>query len=393
MKMIDKSRARAWKVEREPTDTQLWRIRKVFRFALIYGPLRTFFKVVARLRQGPSLPGSRRTQDIGVIGCGQFAFSTIGYFIWSKYGKRFKCCFDSDADAQASFAQFFGCSGKCEGAAELLSDPSIDLVYIASNHATHTDYAVDALNAGKTAYIEKPVSVSRQQLRRLALAVRTASAAGTRTYAGYNRPFSGAVRLLRRYCNGQKGPLTLSCFVTGHEIAANHWYRKPEEGTRVCGNVGHWIDLAVHMLSWRSLPDRWQVLVASADAAAPDDNLSISMTSEHGDLISLVLTSRSEPFEGINETLNLQWGEVMGRIDDFRAMRVWVGSRRHEHRFWPKDVGHRRAILQPFNQTEREWKEVEQSSLLMLAIADMILTGDRERSFSFADERASCGLP
>ena len=37
-------------------------------------------------------------------------------------------------------------------------------------------------------------------------------------------------------------------------------------GLRVCGNVGHWVDLAGHLLSWGELPDRWTVTMSYGDA-------------------------------------------------------------------------------------------------------------------------------
>jgi len=187
--------------------------------------------------------------------------------------------------------------------------------------------------------------------------------------------------------------LTLSCFISGHRLAATHWYRHPDEGTRICGNVGHWLDLAVHLLCWGALPDRWQVMLAWSNAGARDDDMSISLTSERGDLINIVLTARTEPFEGINETINFQWGDVIAKIDDFRRMELWHGALRKVFKTWPKDVGHRRAILQPFTPAQRDWHEVELSSLLMLHIARMVREAQPNADFSFSEAWESLGLP
>ena len=50
---------------------------------------------------------------------------------------------------------------------EIINDPDIDLVFIASNHASHALYAIKALDAGKDVHIEKPHVVSIEQLRDL----------------------------------------------------------------------------------------------------------------------------------------------------------------------------------------------------------------------------------
>ena len=47
---------------------------------------------------------------------------------------------------------------------ELLSDPSIDIVYIASRHIDHYRHSLDAINHGKAVLCEKPAAMNRKQL-------------------------------------------------------------------------------------------------------------------------------------------------------------------------------------------------------------------------------------
>lgn len=359
---------------------------KAFRFAGIYGWRRTIFKVAGRLRTGHPWWFGRlwRTgaQDVGLIGCGQFGLASIGYTLLTRRGRCIASCFDTDRQAAHSLAQALAVPKVAETAVELISDPGVNVVYIASTHSSHTDYALAAMAAGKIVYVEKPVSVTLQQLASLAAKRREDS---IQLFAGYNRPFSGAVRDLRPWCVDAKGPLTFSCFVSGHQLQLEHWYRDPKEGTRICGNIGHWLDLAVHLLSWKSLPDSWRIFVAWSDPKARDDDLAITLTSERGDLISIVLTARTEPFEGINETINLQWGDTIAKIDDFRCMTVWKKEKLRNYRYRPKDAGHASAIMQPFSDMVRNFEEVEISTLLMLEIADMVIKRDRDREFSFSN--------
>ena len=173
-----------------------------------------------------------------------------------------------------------------------------------------------------------------------------------------------------------------------YRIPNEHWYRNPKEGTRICGNLRHWRDLAVHILSWKDLPEKWRISIAYSSKVDLDDNISISMTSARGDLLTFVLTSRSEPFEGINETINFQQGAIIAKIDDFCSMTVWDRDRVWRYRYWPKDVGHLQALVQPFTEPTRDWNEVELSTLLMLTIKDMVLARLSERDFSFQTEGA-----
>jgi predicted dehydrogenase len=366
------------------TATQRGGWRKLLRFVSIYGPGRTLYKAAGRLRIAlPTLRLSRVEPDIGLIGCGQFAFATIGYFLQRRFGRRMLACYDPDASARDSLARALGVRHAAPSAEALLATPDLRTVYIASNHASHAGYAAQALALGLDTYVEKPIAVTHQQLVAL---LATARASNARLWAGYNRPFAGAVRELRRQlCIDPAGGFSVHCFVAGHVLGLDHWYRHPDEGTRICGNVGHWLDLFVHLLAWRGLPAVFDISLAWAHPSERDDNVVVSITSERDDLLSIMLTSRTEPFEGIHESIAVQHGNTMARIDDFRALTVWQGERLIRRRYWPKDVGHAAALMQPFDaEPARAWREVEASTLLMLRIAEMVRDGERQTTFPLA---------
>lgn len=368
--------------------------KKLFRFVAIYGWQRTLFKAIGRVRSGHAWwLGRWKPADsvsVGLIGCGQFALATIGFVLLTRKGRCIRACFDLDGKASQSLANALSVPVVASTAAEVLEDPDVDIVYIASNHASHTPYALAALDAGKTVYVEKPISVNWDQFQTLFARRRSRKC---RLFSGYNRPFSRAIRDLFRWRSAMSGPLTLACFVSGHQLAADHWYRRAEEGTRVCGNIGHWLDLAVHLLSWDQLPDRWSIAVSWSNPNNRDDDVGITLASSRGDLISIVLTARSEPFEGINETINLQWGEIIAKIDDFRHMTIWHREMVRAYKYRPKDVGHVGAILQPFNDAMRDFSEVEKSTMLMLEITDMVRMAETTRGFSFLERSRDLGIP
>ncbi|MFN6925952.1 MAG: Gfo/Idh/MocA family protein [Tabrizicola sp.] len=359
-------------------------LRKFWRFMCIYGVQRAVFKALGRLRRPVRLAWWRASRrDIAIIGCGQFAFSTIGYFLYKRFGARIFACFDPNATAAATFAATYGVPVVAGSVEVILSNPDIGFVYIASNHASHTDYAIRALEAGKVVYVEKPVSVSLQQFERLQGAVRQNHG---RIFVGYNRPFSAAIEHVKQAVGKPSGGLTLACYVSGHVIGPDHWYRDDGEGTRICGNAGHWIDLFVYLLSWRGIPESFEIQLLHASSEEPDDNFCLAVRSSEGDLFSLVLSSRTEPFEGINETVNIQWDSTIAKIDDFRKLTLWQEDRLHTKRFWPKDVGHRRAVLQPFSEdAHRDWRVVEISTILMLRIAEMTKRTERSATFSVSE--------
>lgn len=366
-----------------PTSRKL-RWLKLFRYARTYGWKRALVKALGRTRSQVQLNAISRKNTalrIGIIGCGQFAYSTICYFLREELNPVFTGVFDSNPDHARSLAQQYGAEFVYDDVERLMNDVATEVVYIASDHASHAHYAVRALRAGKKVYVEKPVATSTEDLALLKEAVREYPG---RIVAGYNRPYAPAVRELRRLIASGREPFTLQCFVHMHVLPADHWYRDPKQGTRICGNMGHWIDLATHLLYARAeLPSRIDISLNWADDAERDDNLSVVLATDLHDLVTLTMTARHEPFEGIRERIFFQDARQEVTIDDFRKMTVTTGSKTRRYSYRPKDPGHRKAVLQPFLLPVelRNWEEVMQSTRLMLDIAALVRSGQRAGRF------------
>lgn len=355
-------------------------IKKISRYIQLYGIERTFIKVASRSKKSVfkylilSFFKPKKKASVSLIGCGQFGFSTISFFLLKNRGKRFLDCYDLNPSRSRFTGKFFGYNVKSD-LNDVFNNEQAEIIYIASNHFTHTAYAIECLKRNKMVYLEKPISVNKNQFAELSQHIKSSTG---KVFAGYNRPYSKAMSLLIPFIKNVKQPITLNCFISGHQISPDHWYREKQEGTRICGNVGHWIDLMVHILNQRGhIPNEFSVSISSANSNEPDDNLSITITTDFHDITNLLITSRTEPFEGINESINLQCHDTIAKIDDFKAIKIWNKDTKIEKRFLRKDVGHKKAIDQPFmNKAElRDWKEVEISTTLMLEITDMVTSG------------------
>lgn len=353
---------------------------KLYRFILLYGVERTIVKTASRLGNSKMRFlilrnfSFTKKKSISLIGCGQFGFSTISYFLLKGQGKRFLDCYDIQNNRSELTAKFYGYNSE-KKVDSLLSNPNCKLIYIASNHFSHTTFALKALQNNKDIYIEKPIAVNKEQYIDLKIAIENSK---QNVFVGYNRPFSKAIRKVSSLIENNNQPISLSCFVSGHIIQEDHWYRNPQEGTRICGNVGHWIDLMVHIMKKRGIiPTEYEVSILAGNPKEEDDNISISIRTNFNDITNILITSRTEPVEGINETINLQCGDVIAKIDDFKRMTIWKGDLKIQKKYMRKDVGHKLAISQPFLSKEnlRSWVEIDTSTFLMLEITEMVKNG------------------
>ena len=361
------------------------KISKVLRYCSIYGFKRTFNKVSGRLRSFKIFSPKylQNEPSIGLIGCGQFQFSTIAYYLSKGWSNKFSFCFDVDHSKANSLAEYYSVPEVVKDEEALYDRDQEDLIYIASNHASHATYAIKYLKKGVDVYCEKPISVSFDQFDSLLNSVKESN---NNFFVGYNRPYSPAIRNLKeryRILNSDDGKFTLNCHISAHDIPGDHWYRNPEEGTRICGNVGHWIDLMIHIYNWRGyIPRQYKVQIAYSNKQEPDDNITISITNDIGDLTSITISARSEPFEGINETINFQYDTLIAKIDDFRKMTIWNEDKLYKKRYWPKDVGHKRSVMQPFHDQNRDLNEIIASTELMLYITEMVRNVETEKEIN-----------
>ena len=362
-------------------------ITKFVRFIKIYGVLRSVIKAASRLKKLQlkyillvNIVRKKSTSQVSLIGCGQFGFSTISYFLTRSYRSILLDCFDIDEERASFTSKFFGFR-KASSHNDLISNPRCKLIYIASNHFSHTNYAIQSLEANKRVYVEKPISVSFEQLDSLIEAISNSNEDSF--FAGYNRPYSKAIQAIRSKVLSKSidtGKFSLNCFISAHNIPEDHWYRNLEEGTRICGNVGHWLDLMIHMYYWRGyIPKRYKVQIAYSNEEEPDDNIIVCITTPKGDITSITITARTEPFEGINETINFQYDTIIAKIDDFRKLTIWDCEKLYKKKYRPKDVGHKRSVMQPFEQDNRELNEVIASTELMLHITDMVKNTETEK--------------
>ena len=63
-----------------------------------------------------------------------------------------------------ALAKRYGFRSATTDAAEIFKDPDINTVAVATRHDSHGRYAQQALEAGKSVYVEKPLAMNDEQL-------------------------------------------------------------------------------------------------------------------------------------------------------------------------------------------------------------------------------------
>jgi polar amino acid transport system substrate-binding protein len=126
---------------------------------------------------------------------------------------------------------------------DLLADPDIDAVMIATRHGLHAEQVLAALEAGKRVFVEKPLCLTEEELARIVDAWRTAGR--PLVMVGFNRRFSPHTLRVRELLAGRSEPLSIQYRINAGRLAPGSWVHDPVEGGgRILGEVCHFADLA-----------------------------------------------------------------------------------------------------------------------------------------------------
>ena len=103
-------------------------------------------------------------------------------------------------------ANRFGAAKATTDFDEVIGDPDIDLVLIATRHDQHAGLALRALDAGKHVFVEKPLAIDEAQLAELEAFFRGRGDTPV-LMTGFNRRFSPAVVATQRILAKRATPL------------------------------------------------------------------------------------------------------------------------------------------------------------------------------------------
>ena len=124
---------------------------------------------------------------IGVIGAGRIGkvhIRNISLFVPDLTIKTVADPFMNDKTA--AYVKQFGIENVTKDAKDILQDPEIEAVIIASSTNTHAQFIIESAKAGKNIFCEKPIDYD---LKRVHEAIQAAKDAGVRLQIGFCRRF------------------------------------------------------------------------------------------------------------------------------------------------------------------------------------------------------------
>ena len=170
---------------------------------LSYGPETSQRSALARVVRNPK-PHAARTGTLGIalVGAGGFAKGVHLPNVSELHTLcQLRAVVSRSGHNAAATARRWGATYCTTDFEEVLKDPAIDAVIIATRHNLHAPMALAALQAGKHVLLEKPLALSSAQLDSIVrfFAELPSSAPAPVLLTGFNRRFSPHARRLREW--------------------------------------------------------------------------------------------------------------------------------------------------------------------------------------------------
>lgn len=204
---------------------------------------------------------------------------------------------------------------------EVLADPEVDLVLIATRHDLHARLALASLEAGKHVFVEKPLALNEQELA--AIEAFYAERDGPPLLmTGFNRRFSPAAVRARELLAARTTPLVADYRMNAGYMPLDHWVHGPEGGGRNIGEACHVYDLFDALVGGAEVDSvAARAIRADGRRLAARDNFVATIGYGDGSVCSLTYTAlghRDHPKERLEVFAD---GAVLA-LDDYRSLAV-----------------------------------------------------------------------
>ena len=256
---------------------------------------------------------SNKKYDNGVFvfGLGDYSRVYIGPHLVNH---RKICCVDYNSQLAFLYKKLFNfesCGLTIDKCFDSIRNTTYPIVVIATYHSDHARIAAEVygLNNNSLIFIEKPPVVTLEDLHLIIDLYKK----GANIEIGFNRRHIPFNKQVKTKLINKKAIITIS--IKEVLINQNHWYNWKNQGTRITGNLVHWIDLSIYWID--SLPIEINMLTDDTDT------LVMSILFENGSIVNISVGDEGNSLRGVQEFIEIRYDNETIKINDYLDF-VWL---------------------------------------------------------------------
>jgi predicted dehydrogenase/threonine dehydrogenase-like Zn-dependent dehydrogenase len=321
--------------------------------------------------------------SVGLLGAGIFASGTLLPALKASGDTTLAAVCTATGAHATHAAKKFGFRYCTTDEDQLIHNPAINTIVIATRHHLHAKQVLAALREGKHVFCEKPLCLTETDLRSIVRSyLGIDSARRLALIVGYNRRFAPMTERIKSFLAPISEPLAMHYRVNAGFFPPDHWVNDREQGGgRVLGEVCHFVDLLMFLAASPIIEVEGRALASSQRYSG--DNLIVSLRFANGSQGTIsYLANGDRAFS--KERLEVFGGSAVAVLDDFRHLElVRDGKRQTVHSRWRQDKGHRgewaafASSVRQGNAAPIPFDELVCSTLATLRIQESMATGQR----------------
>ncbi|MGH9918383.1 MAG: bi-domain-containing oxidoreductase, partial [Nitrososphaerales archaeon] len=169
---------------------------------------------------------------------------------------------------------------------DVLKDPETNLVVISTPNNMHYRMVMDAIEARKAVFVEKPLCVTRQEFEDIKKAELQYQVP---LVVGFNRRYSPLVLKVKDKMSKMDGPFLITLRVNAGFVSASRWIQDPAlSGGRIIHECCHFFDLFGFLLSQSDPEIQVQTAGVNGSTTVARDNISVTLKYPNGSIASLI---------------------------------------------------------------------------------------------------------
>ena len=214
---------------------------------------------------------------------------------------------------------------------QVLSNDKITTLVIATQHNLHANQVVDAVNANKNVFVEKPLALNHAELDEIEKAY-NAQNGQYRVMVGYNRRFAPLIIKMKSLLGKVSEPKSFIMTMNAGAIPANHWTQDPNVGGgRIIGEACHYIDLMRFLTGSKINGFTATCMGRAPGVEVTEDKASITLTFEDGSFGTILyLANGGKAFA--KERIEVFANNAVLQLDNFKTLTGfdWPGFKKEK---------------------------------------------------------------
>jgi predicted dehydrogenase len=281
--------------------------------------------------------------NIGIIGAGNHVKDMLLPKLTAMKGVNLGAICTATGIQAKALGEKTGASYCTTDYREVLKDEGINAVVIGTRHQAHGFMVVEALQAGKHVFVEKPLCLTEDELEQIGAVYEEKAKDGLHLMVGFNRRYSSHAERARGFFQGRRDPLVMAFRVNAGSIPPEHWIQDPEVGGgRILGEACHFVDYMQALCGAPPVSVHAR-RIAHHSSGITDDQCLLSFAFGDGSIGTVVYAAGGDPALPKERFEAFGGGKAL-TMDDFMVSEFYAGGKRTTFKSGKRDKGFEREM-------------------------------------------------